>query len=131
MPRDELADALWGDAPPPTWDKALTGLVSKLRALLADVDGASVLTNAFGCYRLDLPEGPWVDVTVAANAVSSAEESLAAGRPGAGERRCRTALPQRDQRVEVRGTRAADLPEVVERPFCLLRRHGSPTPAPG
>ena len=36
MPRDELAEALWGETPPATWDKALTVLVSKLRSLLAD-----------------------------------------------------------------------------------------------
>src|SRR6185503_14851498 len=28
VPRDELAEALWADARPPTWDKALTGIVS-------------------------------------------------------------------------------------------------------
>ena len=54
-------------------------LVSKLRGLLADagVDGANVLTSAFGCYRLDLPEGSWVDVIVAADAAEEAEEALA------------------------------------------------------
>src|ERR1700694_1944323 len=54
VPRDELAEALWGESLPATWDKALTVIVSKLRALLVDrgVDGANVLTNAFGCYRL-------------------------------------------------------------------------------
>ena len=31
VPRDELAEALWGDRPPATWDKALTVIVSKLR----------------------------------------------------------------------------------------------------
>ena len=31
VPRDELAEALWGEAPPATWDKALTVIVSKLR----------------------------------------------------------------------------------------------------
>src|SRR3989442_4296819 len=67
VPRDELAEALWGEAPPATWEKALTVIVSKLRGVLADrgVGGANVLTNAFGCYRLDLPEGSWVDVIVA------------------------------------------------------------------
>jgi len=56
-------------------------IVSKLRGLLADrgIDGANVLTGAFGCYRLDLPEGSWVDVIVAANAAQEAEEALAAG----------------------------------------------------
>src|SRR4051812_27737448 len=80
VPRDELAEALWGEAAPATWDKALTGIVSKLRGLLTDggIDGADVLTGAFGCYRLDLPEGSWVDVSVAANAAQEAEEALAA-----------------------------------------------------
>ena len=81
VPRDELAEALWGEAPPATWGKALTVIVSKLRGLLAErgIDGANALTGAFGCYRLVLPEGTWVDVIVAANAVREAEEALAAG----------------------------------------------------
>src|SRR5262245_53351776 len=80
VPRDELAEALWGETPPASWDKALTGIVSKLRSLLADqgIDGATALTGAFGCYRLELPEGTWVDVVVAANAARDAEAALAA-----------------------------------------------------
>src|SRR5262252_6476652 len=56
VPRDELADALWGADPPATWEKALTVIASKVRGLLleAGVDGAA-LTSAYGCYRLDLP----------------------------------------------------------------------------
>jgi DNA-binding SARP family transcriptional activator len=85
VPRDQLAEALWGDAPPATWEKALAVLVSKLRALLAahGLDGATALTGAFGCYRLDLPEGTWVDVVAAANAAAEAEQALAAGDLGA------------------------------------------------
>jgi YVTN family beta-propeller protein len=81
VPRDELAEALWGEDPPATWDKALTVLVSKLRGLLADrgIDGAEALTSAFGCYRLVLPEQSWVDVVAAASAAQEAEEALAAG----------------------------------------------------
>ena len=81
VPRDELAEALWGAAPPATWDKALTVLVSKLRGLLADhgIESTSALTAAFGCYRLDLPEGSWVDVIAAAHAAPEAEDALAAG----------------------------------------------------
>lgn len=81
MPKDELAEALWGDTPPATWEKALTVLASKLRALLADhgVDRPDVLTSAFGCYRLALPEGSWVDVTAATSAAQEAEQALAAG----------------------------------------------------
>jgi peptide/nickel transport system substrate-binding protein len=81
VPRDQLAEALWGPTPPATWDKALTVIASKLRRALTDagVDGATALTSAFGCYRLDLPEGAWVDLTAAADAAEAAEQALAAG----------------------------------------------------
>jgi YVTN family beta-propeller protein len=81
VPRDELAEALWGEDPPATWDKALTVLVSKLRGLLAEhgIDGSKALTGAFGCYRLDLPEGSWIDVVAAGSAAQEAEEALTAG----------------------------------------------------
>jgi YVTN family beta-propeller protein len=77
VPRDELADAIWGESPPATWEKALTVIASKLRGLVAQ-DGIT-LTNAFGCYRLDLPEGTWVDLFAAASGAQDAEEALAAG----------------------------------------------------
>jgi SARP family transcriptional regulator, regulator of embCAB operon len=81
VPRDELAAALWGDEVPATWDKALSVLVSKLRAVLSEagIDGASALTAAHGCYRLDLPDGTWVDVLQAEGAAMEAEALLAAG----------------------------------------------------
>jgi YVTN family beta-propeller protein len=81
VPRDELAEALWGAHPPATWDKALSVLVSKLRGVLGEhgVDGAAALTSAFGCYRLELPPGSWVDVIAAADAAREAERALAAG----------------------------------------------------
>ena len=85
VPRDELAAALWEEAPPATWDKALTVLVSKLRSLLteAGLDGPRALTAAFGCYRLELPEGTWIDAVAAADAADEAERALAAGDPAA------------------------------------------------
>jgi WD40 repeat protein/DNA-binding SARP family transcriptional activator len=81
VPRDELAEALWGEAPPATWDKALTVIASKLRAALTDagIDGATTLAGAYGCYTLELPEGTWVDLTVATDSVEVAETALAAG----------------------------------------------------
>ena len=80
VPRDELADALWGEAPPATSDKALTVLASKLRGLLADrgIDGGNALTSAFGSYRLNLPDGTWVDIIAAGDALREAEAALAA-----------------------------------------------------
>jgi YVTN family beta-propeller protein len=81
VPRGELAEALWGEEPPSTWEKALSVLVSKLRVLLGEngIDGASALTGAFGCYRLELPEGSWVDILAAAVAAHEAQEALTAG----------------------------------------------------
>jgi YVTN family beta-propeller protein len=77
VPVDELADAIWGESPPATWEKAVTVIASKLRGVVAE-DGIT-LTNAFGCYRLDLPEGAWVDLFAAASGAQDAEEALAAG----------------------------------------------------
>ena len=89
VPRDELAEALWENAPPATWEKALTVIASKLRGLLTDsgIDGATALSGAFGCYRLELPEGTWVDVIAAANAARERGARARCGRPGQGEGR--------------------------------------------
>ena len=82
VPRDELAEVLWGDELPATWEKALRVLMTKLRALLAEcgIDGSSALTSAFGCYQLTLPPDAWIDVDAAADAVEHAETALASGR---------------------------------------------------
>jgi DNA-binding SARP family transcriptional activator/streptogramin lyase len=81
VPKDELAEALWGDELPARWEKALTVLVSKLRALLneCDVDGSTALTSAFGCYQLILPPGSWIDIAAADEAANAAEQALAVG----------------------------------------------------
>src|SRR5262245_3996409 len=80
---EDLAEAIWGEAPPRTWKKALTVIVSKLRVLLAEcgVDAERALTSSFGCYRLELPADTWVDVIAAGRAVQEAEAALAAGAP--------------------------------------------------
>jgi SARP family transcriptional regulator, regulator of embCAB operon len=81
VPRDELAEVLWGDAPPATWEKALSVLVSKLRAVLEEcgVDGQTALRSAFGCYQLVLPAGAWIDVGAAREVVNAAEAALGVG----------------------------------------------------
>ncbi len=81
VPRDELADVLWGEDLPATWEKALRVLMTKLRALLEEcgIDGSAALTSAFGCYKLTLPAGAWIDVDAAVEAVERAEAALAAG----------------------------------------------------
>lgn len=74
---------LWGDAVPATWEKALGVLASKVRTVLSEagLDGRAALTAAFGCYRLDLPEGTWVDVLEADSAAREGESLLAADEP--------------------------------------------------
>lgn len=81
VPRDELAEVLWGDELPATWEKALRVLMTKLRALLEEcgIDGSTALTSAFGCYKLTLPSGAWIDVDAAVDAVQRAEAALGAG----------------------------------------------------
>jgi DNA-binding SARP family transcriptional activator/ABC-type branched-subunit amino acid transport system substrate-binding protein len=81
VPRDELADLLWGDELPATWVKALGVLMTKLRALLEEcgIDGSTALTSAFGCYKLSLPAGSWIDVDAALEALERAEAELAVG----------------------------------------------------
>ena len=79
--RDELADLLWGDELPATWEKAVRVLMTKLRALLDEcgIDGSTALTSAFGCYKLTLPAGVWIDVDAAVEALERAEAELAVG----------------------------------------------------
>jgi branched-chain amino acid transport system substrate-binding protein len=81
VPRGELADLLWNDELPATWEKALRVLMTKLRALLEEcgIDGSTALTSAFGCYKLTLPAGVWIDVEAAAEALERAEAELAVG----------------------------------------------------
>ena len=81
VPRDELAELLWGDELPATWVKALGVLMTKLRALLEEcgIDGSTALTSAFGCYKLSLPTGSWIDVAAALEALERAESLLAGG----------------------------------------------------
>ena len=84
VPRDELADVLWGDERPQSWDQMLRGLALKLRGVLsaAGLDPTEALSTAAGAFRLHLPPDAVVDVEEAAAALASADASLAAGYPG-------------------------------------------------
>lgn len=81
--RTALADALWRSRPPPSWDTALSSIVSKLRSLLssARLDGSAVLRSGGGCYELRVPAGTWVDHEVAADSIHEAESALKVGDP--------------------------------------------------
>ncbi|MFA9431494.1 BTAD domain-containing putative transcriptional regulator [Egicoccus sp. AB-alg2] len=95
VPVEELADALWGDTLPPSWDRSLRVVVSKLRRVLLAAVGPSappgdgppagrdetaidrspadevLVTSDSGCYQARLG-GAWIDVEAAANAVDRA-----------------------------------------------------------
>lgn len=82
VPRDELAEELWLDAVPPSWERSLSALISKLRALLASVGVPDVaLTGSFGHYQLLLPADVWIDVEAASVAIDRAESALRGGKP--------------------------------------------------
>ncbi len=72
--KDELADVLWGDDLPRSWDQMLRGNASKVRTILAaaGLDPTSVLVSARGSYQLRLPPDAVVDVEVAASAIEQA-----------------------------------------------------------
>jgi branched-chain amino acid transport system substrate-binding protein len=55
--------------------------MTKLRAVLDEcgIAGSTALTSAFGCYKLTLPAGSWIDVEAAAEALERAEAELAVG----------------------------------------------------
>ena len=76
--RDQLASLIWPDTLPEAWDVSLSAIVSKLRKMLArtGVDGSACLQFAYGCYELRLPEGTWIDVREAINALDRAEGFL-------------------------------------------------------
>jgi DNA-binding SARP family transcriptional activator len=82
VPTEELAEAVWGGAPPPTWRPALRGVVSKVRDFLGllGLPPADTLTSSAGCYRLVLPTDTAVDVELAEGEAEQARRALAAGR---------------------------------------------------
>lgn len=78
--RDELTDVLWPEGPPPAHEVAISAVVSKLRALLAEAAlDRRAISAADGCYRVELPAGTWIDAEAAHEAVHEAEAALRAG----------------------------------------------------
>lgn len=80
--REELAEELWPGAPPPSWDRALSAIVSKLRGLLTTLGARDFdIASSFGCYQMQLPKGAWIDIAAAAEGIDRAEGALRAGAP--------------------------------------------------
>ncbi len=75
--RDELAEELWMGTAPPSWERSLSALISKLRALLVSASIPDIaLNSSFGCYQLSLPADAWIDVEAASEAIDRAESAL-------------------------------------------------------
>lgn len=83
VPRDELAEALWPHGLPRTWEPALRGVVSKVRAFLtvAGLSDSAAAYGGFGAYQLHLPADVVVDVESACSAVETAEHMVREGNP--------------------------------------------------
>ena len=81
--RDELAQVLWGDDLPRSWETSLRGVALRLRGLLATAGlvPGEALTSAHGCWQLQLPVTTRVDVETVAVDLAEAERALADGRP--------------------------------------------------
>ncbi len=80
--RDELAEELWLGNAPPSWERSLSALISKVRALLADIDLSEVaLDGSFGHYQLSLPTDVWIDVEAVTGAIDRAESALRTDQP--------------------------------------------------
>ncbi len=77
---DELADLLWSDVLPPSWERHLSAVISKLRRTLRTTsDGGAAIVGRPGCYELRLPAGSVIDIVEAQAAVPHARELLARG----------------------------------------------------
>jgi SARP family transcriptional regulator, regulator of embCAB operon len=78
--REELADELWPERLPPSWETALRAVVSKVRTSLGAAGlEPDLIGNAFGCYQLRRPRDSWLDLEAAAGALHAAETELARG----------------------------------------------------
>ena len=86
--RDELAEVLWGEALPPSWEPSLRAVVSRVRRRLEAVGMVGdVITGGGGCYQLHLPEEAVVDIEEAAADLEAARHAVAHGHWGTAQER--------------------------------------------
>jgi DNA-binding NarL/FixJ family response regulator len=78
VPRAELAEAIWPDKLPRSWEHDLAAIVSKLRAVLATAGLKDAIGGRSRSYELQLPEAS-VDAHDAATSATEAEEALRKG----------------------------------------------------
>ena len=79
VPRPELAEAIWNEDLPETWDASLSALLSRLRRLFRTFAIPGDIETLSGRVSLHLPDAVWVDIDESRNAIDEAEgESRAA-----------------------------------------------------
>lgn len=78
--RDEVAEAIWGEAVPDAWHESLSALASRSRAALRPIRGIE-LRGEVGRYALVVPPDTFIDMERAWTALLRAEASLRAGDP--------------------------------------------------
>src|SRR6266545_392150 len=81
LPRETLADRVWAERLPRAWERDLSTVVSKLRALLTGVGfgGREVITTVSTAYHLRLPATAATDVGQAQRLAGLAEAALRGG----------------------------------------------------
>jgi DNA-binding SARP family transcriptional activator len=77
--RDEIADELWPDQLPRSWDTSVKVLVSKVRSVLADVAPDLRLEGAVGYYQLFVSRDATIDVEIAGARIHTAEAAIQDG----------------------------------------------------
>jgi len=79
VPRGEVAEVVWPDRLPRSWERDLSAVVSKVRALLVSVGFEEPIVSGLGCYQLRLGPQVHVDVNDAKCYVEEAEAKLRKG----------------------------------------------------
>jgi len=79
VPRHELAEVVWAGPLPRSWERDLSAVVSKIRALLTAIGVEDPIAAGLGCYQLKLGPGARVDLRDALMHVEQAESLLLRG----------------------------------------------------
>jgi DNA-binding SARP family transcriptional activator len=95
VPRDEMAEAVWGDDTPDAWDAALNALVSRLRAALRPLARTApelTIQSEGGRYVLTMPEHTVVDFERARGGLHEADRLFRRGEYGSALAEARVAM---------------------------------------
>lgn len=81
VPASVVAEALWPDGVPPTWDASLRNAATRVRRALrtADHDGGGTVETRQGALRMALPPAATVDIEELAGLLIEARSDLDAG----------------------------------------------------